>query len=169
MWCSRGDYYGTLCALAAELVVIGPRVPYVQRTPVAVVYVETNCSDRTDWQLEMLKAAELFFPTSHVFLHRTCAVLHKHLVVCVSSTRLLDLKKILKLESILEKATDPRLWDIQNGCYEIGNPLGRTDGPNLQAYRGVSPNKIGKMLMTSMMMLREYECLLARFDSLKTP
>lgn len=32
-----------------------------------------------------------------------------------------------------------------------------------------SPNKIGKVLMTSMMVLREYERFLARLDSLKTP
>jgi hypothetical protein len=33
----------------------------------------------------------------------------------------------------------------------------------------ISPNKTGKMLTMSMMMLCEYECLLARFGSLKTP
>ena len=48
---------------------------------------------------------------------------------------LLDLKRILKLESIREKPAERRLRYIQNGCCEIGNPLGRTDGPDLQAYR----------------------------------
>jgi hypothetical protein len=96
----------------------------------------------TDFQCAKLSTAlsqsphnerDLFISTNHVFLHLVS--LSTKVIGRVSSTRLLDLETILKLESIREKPTELRLWYIHNGCCEIGNPLGSTDGPDLQAYR----------------------------------
>lgn len=91
-------------------------------------------------------------------------------------------EKILKLEGIrkrisAEGAAELRLCYIQNGHYggvEIGNPdgpLGRTDGPKLQAYRGVLADsafreQIGTLLRKS---IRDQERFLAHFDALETP
>jgi hypothetical protein len=91
-------------------------------------------------------------------------------------------EKILKLEGIrkrisAEGAAELRLCYIQNGHYggvEIGNPdgpLGRTDGPKLQAYRGVLADsafreQIGTLLKKS---IRDQERFLAHFDALETP
>ncbi|KAI0290534.1 hypothetical protein B0F90DRAFT_1785233 [Multifurca ochricompacta] len=91
-------------------------------------------------------------------------------------------EKILKLEGIrkrisAEGAAELRLCYIQNGRYggvEIGNPdgpLGRTDGPKLQAYRGVLADgafreQIGALLKKS---IRDHERFLAHFDALETP
>ncbi|KAH9020426.1 hypothetical protein EDB84DRAFT_1622362 [Lactarius hengduanensis] len=90
--------------------------------------------------------------------------------------------KILNLEGIrkrisAEGAAELRLCYIQNGHYggvEIGNPdgpLGRTDGPKLQAYRGVLADsafreQIGTLLKKS---IRDQERFLAHFDALETP
>ena len=105
-----------------------------------------------------------------MFLHHLLALLTAGVIGRFSSTRLLDLERILKLESIREKPTELPLRYIQNACNEIGSPLGRTDRPNLQSYRGArSPNEQNWQDADDMMMLREYECLLARFGSLKTP
>ena len=91
-------------------------------------------------------------------------------------------EKILNLEGIrkrisAEGAAELRLCYIQNGHYggvEIGNPdgpLGRTDGPKLQAYRGVLADsafreQIGTLLKKS---IRDQERFLAHFDALETP
>ena len=91
-------------------------------------------------------------------------------------------EKILKLEGIrkrisAEGAAELRLCYIQNGHYggvEIGNPdgpLGRTDGPKLQAYRDVLADsafreQIGTLLKKS---IRDQERFLAHFDALETP
>lgn len=91
-------------------------------------------------------------------------------------------EKILKLEGIrkrisAEGAAELRLCYIQNGHYggvEIGNPdgpLGRTDGPKLQAYRAVLADsafreQIGTLLKKS---IRDQERFLAHFDALETP
>ena len=91
-------------------------------------------------------------------------------------------EKILNLEGIrkrisAEGAAELRLCYIQNGNYggvEIGNPdgpLGRTDGPKLQAYRGVLADsafreQIGTLLKKS---IRDQERFLAHFDALETP
>ena len=91
-------------------------------------------------------------------------------------------EKILKLEGIrkrisAEGAAELRLCYIQNGRYggvEIENPdgpLGRTDGPKLQAYRGVLADsafreQIGTLLKKS---IRDQERFLAHFDALETP
>ena len=91
-------------------------------------------------------------------------------------------ERILKLEGIRKRisgegAAELRLCYIQNGRYggvEIGNPdgpLGRTDGPKLQAYRGVLADdafreQIGGLLRKS---VRDHERFLAHFDALETP
>ncbi|KAI9510763.1 hypothetical protein F5148DRAFT_976267 [Russula earlei] len=91
-------------------------------------------------------------------------------------------ERILKLEGIRKRisgegAAELRLCYIQNGRYggvEIGNPegpLGRTDGPKLQAYRGVLADdgfrdQIGGLLKKS---IRDHERFLAHFDALETP
>jgi hypothetical protein len=91
-------------------------------------------------------------------------------------------ERILKLEGIRKRisgegAVELRLCYIQNGRYggvEIGNPegpLGRTDGPKLQAYRGVLADsafreQIGGLLKKS---IRDHERFLAHFDALETP
>jgi hypothetical protein len=91
-------------------------------------------------------------------------------------------EKILNLEGIrkrisAEGAAELRLCYIQNGHYggvEIGNPdgpLGRTDGPKLQAYRevladGAFREQIGTLLKKS---IRDQERFLAHFDALETP
>ena len=91
-------------------------------------------------------------------------------------------EKILKLEGIrkrisAEGAAELRLCYIQNGRYggvEIGNPdgpLGKTDGPKLQAYRDVLADsafreQIGTLLKKS---IRDQERFLAHFDALETP
>jgi hypothetical protein len=91
-------------------------------------------------------------------------------------------ERILKLEGIRKRisgegAAELRLCYIQNGRYggvEIGNPdgpLGRTDGPKLQAYRGVLADdafreQIGGLLRKS---IRDHERFLAHFDALETP
>jgi hypothetical protein len=91
-------------------------------------------------------------------------------------------ERILKLEGIRKRisgegAAELRLCYIQNGRYggvEIGNPdgpLGRTDGPKLQAYRGVLADdafreQIGGLLRKG---IRDHERFLAHFDALETP
>ncbi|KAI0275437.1 hypothetical protein BC834DRAFT_852860 [Gloeopeniophorella convolvens] len=91
-------------------------------------------------------------------------------------------EKILKLEGIRKRisqegAAELRLCYIQNGRYggvEIGNPdgpLGRADGPKLQAYREVLADEsfreqIGGLLKKS---VRDHERFLAHFDALETP
>jgi hypothetical protein len=91
-------------------------------------------------------------------------------------------ERILKLEGIrkrisAEGAAELRLCYIQNGRYggvEIGNqdgPLGRVDGPKLQAYRGVLADgvfreQVGGLLKKS---IRDHERFLAHFDALETP
>jgi len=91
-------------------------------------------------------------------------------------------ERVLKLEGIRKRisgegAAELRLCYIQNGRYggvEIGNPegpLGRTDGPKLQAYRGVLADsafreQIGGLLKKS---IRDHERFLAHFDALETP
>ena len=91
-------------------------------------------------------------------------------------------ERVLKLEGIrkrisAEGAAELRLCYIQNGRYggvEIGNqdgPLGRTDGPKLQAYRGVLADsafreQVGGLLKKS---IRDHERFLAHFDALETP
>jgi hypothetical protein len=91
-------------------------------------------------------------------------------------------ERILKLEGICKRisgegAAELRLCYIQHGHYggvEIGNPagpLGKSDGPKLQAYRGVLSDdafreQIGGLLKKSM---RDHERFLAHFDALETP
>lgn len=91
-------------------------------------------------------------------------------------------ERILKLEGISKRisgegATELRLCYIQHGRYggvEIGNPagpLGKSDGPKLQAYRGVLADdafreQIGGLLKKS---IRDHERFLAHFDALETP
>ena len=91
-------------------------------------------------------------------------------------------ERILKLEGICKRisgegAAELRLCYIQHGRYggvEIGNPagpLGKSDGPKLQAYRGVLADdafreQIGGLLKKS---IRDHERFLAHFDALETP
>jgi hypothetical protein len=91
-------------------------------------------------------------------------------------------ERILKLEGICKRisgegAAELRLCYIQHGRYggvEIGNPagpLGRSDGPKLQAYQGVLADdafreQIGGLLKKS---IRDHERFLAHFDALETP
>jgi hypothetical protein len=91
-------------------------------------------------------------------------------------------ERILKLEGIrkrisAEGAAELRLCYIQSGRYggvEIGNldgPLGKVDGPKLQAYRGVLADgafreQVGGLLKKS---IRDHERFLAHFDALETP
>ena len=91
-------------------------------------------------------------------------------------------ERILKLEGISKRisgegAAELRLCYIQHGHYggvEIGNPagpLGKSDGPKLQAYRGVLADdafreQIGGLLKKS---IRDHERFLAHFDALETP
>ncbi|KAH9980606.1 hypothetical protein BJV74DRAFT_855962 [Russula compacta] len=91
-------------------------------------------------------------------------------------------QRILNLEGIRKRisgegAAELRLCYIQNGRYggvEIGNPegpLGRTDGPKLQAYRGVLADaafreQVGGLVKKS---IRDHERFLAHFDALETP
>ena len=91
-------------------------------------------------------------------------------------------ERILKLEGICKRisgegAAELRLCYIQHGRYggvEIGNPagpLGKIDGPKLQAYRGVLADdafreQIGGLLKKS---IRDHERFLAHFDALETP
>ena len=91
-------------------------------------------------------------------------------------------ERILKLEGICKRisgegAAELRLCYIQHGHYggvEIGNPagpLGKIDGPKLQAYRGVLADdafreQIGGLLKKS---IRDHERFLAHFDALETP
>ena len=91
-------------------------------------------------------------------------------------------ERILKLEGISKRisgegAAELRLCYIQHGRYggvEIGNPagpLGKSDGPKLQAYRGVLADdafreQIGGLLKKS---IRDHERFLAHFDALETP
>jgi hypothetical protein len=91
-------------------------------------------------------------------------------------------ERILKLEGIrkrisAEGAAELRLCYIQSGRYggvEIGNldgPLGKVDGPKLQAYRGVLADgafreQVGVLLKKS---IRDHERFLAHFDALETP
>lgn len=91
-------------------------------------------------------------------------------------------EKILKLEGIrkrisAEGAAELRLCYIQNGHYggvEIGNPdgpLGRTDGPKLQAYRGVLADNAFREQISTLLKksIRDQERFLAHFDALETP
>ncbi|KAH9958962.1 hypothetical protein BC827DRAFT_1135422 [Russula dissimulans] len=91
-------------------------------------------------------------------------------------------ERVLKLEGIRKRisgegAAELRLCYIQDGRYggvEIGNPegpLGKIDGPKLQAYRGVLADsafreQIGGLLKKS---IRDHERFLAHFDALETP
>ena len=91
-------------------------------------------------------------------------------------------ERILKLEGICKRisgegAAELRLCYLQHGRYggvEIGNPagpLGKIDGPKLQAYRGVLADdafreQIGGLLKKS---IRDHERFLAHFDALETP
>lgn len=91
-------------------------------------------------------------------------------------------ERILKLEGICKRisgegAAELRLCYLQHGRYggvEIGNPagpLGKSDGPKLQAYRGVLADdafreQIGGLLKKS---IRDHERFLAHFDALETP
>ena len=91
-------------------------------------------------------------------------------------------ERILKLEGICKRisgegAAELRLCYLQHGRYggvEIGNPagpLGKSDGPKLQAYRSVLADdafreQIGGLLKKS---IRDHERFLAHFDALETP
>jgi len=91
-------------------------------------------------------------------------------------------ERILKLEGIRKRisgegAAELRLCYIQNGRYgrvEIGNPdgpLGRTDGPKLQAYRGVLGDSAFREQIDGLLKksIRDHERFLAHFDALETP
>lgn len=91
-------------------------------------------------------------------------------------------ERILKLEGICKRisgegAAELRLCYIQHGRYggvEIGNPagpLGKSDGPKLQAYRGVLADDAFREQISGLLKksIRDHERFLAHFDALETP